>query len=272
MVEEILDKGLCEFEPIRTKEIGHKNMVYTHITTSKESCKGTKAFIVADLETILVKNTHTPFAAVSPKLFIQDLSLDGLDPPRNSAVNFSSHHKPRLEFYMYLIFRDDCCHYTDSVVFGNPLNEEDLSPTELGVHEDPTSPPFLVAREIKKGEKAIKSKDQKIKDQSKLLAASRSSRMLDLDGESPVAENTTSLRPYSSSIGGRRLPKAGKKAPLKVAKFPVGKAPNSTKGLMIRAQSQRKIDVSVKMRTTCTERPYEASLFLGIGFSSSYEE
>ncbi|GKC07567.1 DNA polymerase-like protein [Tanacetum coccineum] len=63
MVEEILDKGLCKFKPIRTKEIRHTNKVYTHITTSKESCKGTKAFIVADLETILVKNTHTPYAA-----------------------------------------------------------------------------------------------------------------------------------------------------------------------------------------------------------------
>ncbi|GJZ50453.1 hypothetical protein Tco_0604643 [Tanacetum coccineum] len=37
--------------------------------------------------------------------------------------------------------------------------------------------------------------------ESKRLAASRSSRMLDLDGESLVAENTTSLRPDPSSIG-----------------------------------------------------------------------
>ncbi|GJY92661.1 DNA polymerase [Tanacetum coccineum] len=38
------------------------------------------------------------------------------------------------------------------------------------IYEDPTSPPFLVAREIKKRDKAIKSTDQKIKDQEKLIS------------------------------------------------------------------------------------------------------
>ncbi|GJU38579.1 DNA polymerase-like protein [Tanacetum coccineum] len=260
MVEEILDKGLCEFEPIRTKEIRHKNMVYTHITTSKESCKGTKAFIVADLETILVKNTHTPYAAglmvVRPgkdithehidTYFSEDYSIlsDEFE-DRSARVLYEMIHRieafgipvqlsaaitasARIHMYPY-ISRDDCYYSdTDSVVFGNPLNEEDLSPTELGKFKEeakikegvflaPKQYYFEDANEDKntlkyKGpaknyvikeifNEIYKEPFKKIPVESKLLAASRSSRMLDLDGESPVAENTTSLRPDSSSIG-----------------------------------------------------------------------
>lgn len=60
---EILALGLCEFDPIKAKEIRHTNKVYSHITTSKEKLKSTNPFIVADLETILIEKIHTPYAA-----------------------------------------------------------------------------------------------------------------------------------------------------------------------------------------------------------------
>ncbi|GKE18548.1 DNA polymerase-like protein [Tanacetum coccineum] len=63
ILQETIDKGLFEFAPIKDKEIHHKKQIYSHITTSKEVCKETKPFIIADLETILVKDIHKPYAA-----------------------------------------------------------------------------------------------------------------------------------------------------------------------------------------------------------------
>nr|GEZ49384.1 hypothetical protein [Tanacetum cinerariifolium] len=63
ILQETIDKGLFEFAPIKAKEIRHKNKIYSHITTSKEVCKETKPFIVANLETILVNDIPKPYAA-----------------------------------------------------------------------------------------------------------------------------------------------------------------------------------------------------------------
>lgn len=60
---DIMKDGLCEYAPIELKEIRHHNRVYDRITKEKPSFKECKPFIVADLETVMINNVHTPYAA-----------------------------------------------------------------------------------------------------------------------------------------------------------------------------------------------------------------
>nr|GEZ02999.1 hypothetical protein [Tanacetum cinerariifolium] len=60
--------------------------------------------------------------------------LDQWKPPSNSAVQLAAVIIASVRIYMYPYISRDDCYYTDtdSVMLSNPLNEEELSPTELG--------------------------------------------------------------------------------------------------------------------------------------------
>lgn len=77
----IIQAGLTEVEPITAREIRNSKRSYpTHITALNPRCTELKPFIVADTETILVDDVHTPYAAgllmVRPGERINDLMID----------------------------------------------------------------------------------------------------------------------------------------------------------------------------------------------------
>lgn len=70
-----------ETEPITAKEIRHSNRSYpTHITALKQSRTELKPFIVADMETIIINQVHTPYAVglmmVRPGKQINEIMID----------------------------------------------------------------------------------------------------------------------------------------------------------------------------------------------------
>lgn len=77
----IIQDGLSEIEPITAREIRHRKRSHpTHITALKPCCTELKPFIVSDIETILIDNVHTPYAAgllmVRPGKQINDIMID----------------------------------------------------------------------------------------------------------------------------------------------------------------------------------------------------
>jgi hypothetical protein len=84
ILDEIMKDGLIEIEPIRAREIRYrkhrKRSYLTHITALKRCSTKKKAFIVADIETLLIDNVHKPYAAgllmVRPGEEINDMMID----------------------------------------------------------------------------------------------------------------------------------------------------------------------------------------------------
>lgn len=80
-LSEIIEGGLSEIDPITARQIKNSKRSHpTHITALKSCCTKLKPFMVADTETILIDNVHTPYAAgvlmVRPGEQINDIMID----------------------------------------------------------------------------------------------------------------------------------------------------------------------------------------------------
>nr|GEY54971.1 DNA polymerase-like [Tanacetum cinerariifolium] len=134
------------------KNLGYKiNMLYGYFYERKESpfkeiisvlykkrleAKNAGHIAVSYVYKILMNSLYGRFGInpLSSKTLIGVSLLDQWKPPSNSAVQLAVAITASVRIHMYPYISRDDCYYTDtdSVVLGNPLNEEELSPTELG--------------------------------------------------------------------------------------------------------------------------------------------
>lgn len=91
LLSSIISDSFPEIDPIRAREIRKRKSSYpSHITRLKARCTELKPFIVADTETLLINNVHTPYAAgflmVRPGEKISDLLIETYFSEDNSLI------------------------------------------------------------------------------------------------------------------------------------------------------------------------------------------